>query len=84
MHIFVASFVGIFRNRKDLRVTVPGWGQVSGKAQPVWHRLLAFYFHNPEDLNRKQFAKKEVDHTHKHPEIIDWRLLETVEPQRGL
>ena len=65
-------------DRKDLRVEVPGW------KQPPWHRLLAFYFHNVDNLTKLQFKKKEVDHVRKHPDIIDWRSLEIVDPQQGL
>ena len=65
-------------NRIDVKVVVPGWGR------PMWHRLLGWYYHHTPGLTRRAFEKKEVDHTNRNPQRIDFRRLEIVEPQRGL
>lgn len=65
--------------RRDVRVNCPA----SGWTKPFWHRLLAFYLHNTENISKADFKRKEVDHTNRAPMRIDWRRLEIVDPQGG-
>ena len=69
------------RNPKRVEVRVmssPKWRGF------FWHRLLAFFLHNPDGLTLQEFKAKEVDHTNKDCRRIDWRCLAIVDPQGGL
>jgi len=70
------------RNPRRIDVRVNGPSAWRGM---FWHRLLAFFFHNPDGLTLKEFKAKEVDHTNKTFRRIDWRRLRICDyPQGGL